>query len=259
MELLKTILTDKNNKFDMYEHSIVLAYRGSISHGTYIPKDDPNHIDDKDIMGIVIPPLDYYFGLKTFEQFERIEQYWDIVLYDFIKAVKLFVKSNPNIMQLLWTPEKHILKTTEIFNTLCANRQLFVNKEIYKSYCGYAYSQLKKMTHGAYQGYMGEKRKKLVQEFGFDAKNAQHLIRLLRQGVEFLNTGELIVERPDREELIDIKTGKWSLEKVEREATILFSTMEEAYNNSKLPNEPNVEAINKLVSELLFNYYRRNK
>jgi len=29
--------------------SILTAYRGSISHGMYVPKNDPNCIDDKDV------------------------------------------------------------------------------------------------------------------------------------------------------------------------------------------------------------------
>ena len=50
------------NKIDLFERSIILAWRGSVAHGTYIPK----HIDDKDIMGIVVLPIQYYFGLKSF-------------------------------------------------------------------------------------------------------------------------------------------------------------------------------------------------
>lgn len=251
MELLKSILTDSSNKFNLWDSSIVLCYRGSISHGTYIPKEDPSYTDDKDIMGLAIPPLDYYLGLKEFEQFEKIQDYWDIVIYDFKKAVRLLIKSNPNIMQLLWTPDKFILKNSEGFQELQENRNLFVNKEIYHSYCGYAKSQLNKMNKYSYNGYMGKKRKDLVDKYGYDCKHASHLIRLLRQGIEFLETGELIVERPDREELVDIKTGKWSFEKVERESTRLFSKIEDAYRESKLPEKPDFDRINILVSDII--------
>ena len=33
---------------------IVLGYRGSISHGMYVPQTDPNSIDDKDVMGEIL-------------------------------------------------------------------------------------------------------------------------------------------------------------------------------------------------------------
>ena len=49
---------------------------------------------------------------------------------------------------------------------------------------------------------MGEKRKAIVRKYQYDVKNAAHLIRLLRMGIEFLETGELRVFRAmDAEEL----------------------------------------------------------
>lgn len=38
---------------------------------------------------------------------------------------------------------------------------------------------------------MGEKRKQLVAKHGYDTKNASHLIRLLRMGMEFLTVEEI--------------------------------------------------------------------
>ena len=36
------------------EALISLCWRGSVAHGMYVPKSDPDSIDDKDIMGIYI-------------------------------------------------------------------------------------------------------------------------------------------------------------------------------------------------------------
>ena len=36
------------------EGLISLCWRGSVAHGMYVPKSDPNSIDDKDLMGIYI-------------------------------------------------------------------------------------------------------------------------------------------------------------------------------------------------------------
>jgi len=254
MRLFNAILNDAE-QFNMWHQSIALCYRGSIAHGTFIPSNDPNSIDDMDILGIAIPPREWFFGLRQFEQFERKEGCWDILIYDFRKFIRLLTKSNPNVMQMLWTPEHHILKTSGAHGKLVANKHLFVHKGIYKSFCGYSYGQLHKMESMAYNGYMGEKRKQLVAKFGYDCKNAQHLIRLLRQGTEFLKTGELVVERPDRRELIDIKTGKWSIEKVKRTATDLFKEMEAAHAESKLPESPDHPAIDSLVQNILIQHF----
>jgi predicted nucleotidyltransferase len=256
MRLLNTILNEAP-QFNMWHQAIFLGYRGSIAHGTFLPNSNPNSIDDRDIFGIVIPTSEYFFGLKTFEQFERIEQYWDVLIYDFRKFVRLLLKSNPNIMQALWTPRQHILKSSWQFERLVDNRHLFANKGIYPVFCGYAYGQLKKMEHLSYDGYMGQKRKALVDKFGYDCKNAQHLIRLLRQGIEFLRTGELIVERPDHAELVQIKTGQWSIEKVKRVADKLFKEMEEAKTQSKLPERPDEVAIDELVRGILIDHFGR--
>ena len=250
MRLLRQILNEAP-QFNMWTHAIYLGYRGSIAHGTFIPNSDPTSVDDKDIFGIVIPTKEYFFGLKEFEQFERKQEYWDILIYDFRKFIRLLVKLNPNVLQSLWTPAHHILKTSWQFEELKKHKHLFAHRGIYKSYCGYSYGQLHKMENMAYNGYMGEKRKTLVDKFGYDCKNTQHLIRLLRQGIEFLETGDLVVERPDKVELIQIKTGQWSIEKVKSKAMELFQIMEQAEKKSPLPEKPDTDAIDKLVQDIL--------
>ncbi len=50
-------------------------------------------------------------------------------------------------------------------------------------------------------------RKELEKKHGFDSKHAAHLIRLLRMGLEIVNTGEVIVMRPDAQELLGIRNG----------------------------------------------------
>lgn len=242
----------------MWDYTIGLCYRGSKAHGTYIPNSDPNSIDDIDVLGICMSPKEYMFGLKEFEEFEQFEkfhEYWDILIYDFRKAVRLLIKSNPNIVQMLWTPDNLFIIKKPEFELLRENRNLFVSKKLYHSFCGYSQGQLQKMESMAYKGHMGEKRKSLVEKFGYDCKNAQHLIRLLRQGIEFLQTGELQVERPDAAQLIQIKTGQWSIEKVKRLANDLFKEMEDAFAKSSLPESPDIEGIDKLCQEILFNYY----
>jgi hypothetical protein len=44
------------------EGLISLCWRGSVAHGMYVPKSDPDSIDDKDVMGIYIAPIEHYLG-----------------------------------------------------------------------------------------------------------------------------------------------------------------------------------------------------
>jgi len=90
------------------------------------------------------------------------------------------------------------------------------------------------MEHYKFEGYQGKKRKYLVDKFGFDVKNAAHLVRIMRMCVEFLHEGEFHVFRDDAELLKNIKRGEWSLEQVKEEAERLFKRAEDAYDRSPL-------------------------
>lgn len=90
-----------------------------------------------------------------------------------------------------------------------------------------------------FSGYQGAKRKAIVRQHGYDTKNAAHLIRLLRMGVEYLQTGQLNVFRTwDADELKAIKRGGWTLEQVQQESAALFAVAETAKNASSLPMFP---------------------
>ena len=105
-------------------------------------------------------------------------------------------------------------------------------------------------------GYMGTKRRELVRRVGYDAKNAAHLIRLLRMGVEFLTEGTLYVERVDAPELLDIKRGAWPLEKVKAEAERLFRLAQESYVRSSLPPEPDRDRAERLCVQMITDYHQ---
>ena len=239
--------------------NILHCYRGSIAHGTYRPNSEPNSIDDKDTMAVCIPPLDRYFGLKQYGSrgTKEIKQdEWDIVVYEFLKFIRLLKKGNPNVLSVLWTSPEYFINKSYAGEMLIKNRNVFVSKDPYFSFVGYAKSQLHRMTHQKFQGYMGDKRKKLVEKYGFDTKNASHLIRLLRMAIEFLTTGEMKVLRAhDATELLEIKDGKWSLQKIEKEAQRLFILAEEAFVRSELPIKCDDEKIDELCIKILKCHY----
>ena len=112
-----------------------------------------------------------------------------------------------------------------------------------------------------FSGYMGEKRKSMVRKFGYDTKNAAHLIRLLRMGIEFMTNGTLQVYRStDANELIDIKKGNWSLDHVIQTAEEGFALAKLAKDFTKLPDHPNeTEVENWLVTTLIDSCYNETR
>lgn len=243
-------------EFDPIKSAIIYCYRGSIAHNMYIPPDEPMSTDDVDLFGVFIAPIDHYWGLKRFENQEIKNDQDDIVFYDIRKFVRLLIKSNPNVMSILWNDPTMYLHLTDEGNAFIENREMFSSQKAYESFGGYAKSQLKKMFSGAYRGYMGEKRKVLVDKFGYDTKNAAHLIRLLRMGIKFLRSGVIEVYREkDRDELIAIKRGEWTQGQVEREANKLFTELDGAKSNSKLPESPDYEKINDFLVDVMGKHF----
>lgn len=234
--------------------SILMAWRGSVAHGTWVPPTDPDAFDDLDLMGIAVPPPPYYYGLKQLGSrgtVEVQEGIWDCVVYESRKALSLLAKGNPNVLCLLWLPEDLYLWRRPAGEVLTARRSLFSTKAAFPAFRGYAQGQLHNMESGVYQGYMGQKRRELFDRFGYDVKQASHLIRILRQGIEFLTTGEMVVYRPDAAELLEIKRGEWSKERVLREARELDEHLGDAGEASTLPERPDMEAVNALAVELV--------
>lgn len=254
--------------FDLKERAILIGKRGSESHGTYVPpvgaygQPLSHGLDDRDVMGIIIPPIDYYFGLKLWEGKDAIKDCWDVVLYSARKLIGLLCEQNPNVLSLLWMREEDYLYVSPEGRMLLQNRNLFRGKHrAFKSFCGYASGQMHRMTHtegNKYSGYMGAKRKALVDKYGYDTKNAAHLIRLLKMAIEYLDTGELKVYREkDAAEIINIKLGRWPLADVQKYAEELFKSANLAYETSALPNDPDLEAINKLSIAITQNFFNR--
>ena len=297
------------------EGLISLCWRGIVAHGMYVPKSDPDYIDDKDVMGVYIGPLEQYLGFGRKDVYEQWEGEWDCVFYELRKFIGLLLNCNPNVLSLLWVKPNGIIHETPLGARLRERRDLFVTKKAYHSFSGYAHAQFKKMISfnqeaqalmhqleeqltsfgidpescdaghalrtldghpfvGAttemmevvkrYRGerrryysggYMGRKRRELVRRVGYDAKNAAHLIRLLRMGIEFLTEGTMHVERADAPELLDIKRGAWPLEKVKAESERLFQLSQEAYVRSSLPGEPDHVAAERLCVQMISEYH----
>lgn len=122
---------------------------------------------------------------------------------------------------------------------------------------GPAYLREFRQLHRKYfSGYMGAKRKALVRQFDYDVKNAAHLVRLLRMGCEFLETGTLNVYRThDAQELKDIKQGRWPLDQVQLTAEGLVERAKRAYATCALPDEPATQVAEDLCVELYLRFY----
>ena len=80
--------------------AILVCRQGSLAHGTYIP----DHIDDEDFLAVVVPDIDYYYGLRQFgSQGTKVTQRdkWDVTIHEVRKFISLCAKGNPNVLSAL--------------------------------------------------------------------------------------------------------------------------------------------------------------
>lgn len=241
-------------KFPLPERNIICcANVGSISHGTA-----GSVIDDEDIMGAFLPEPRSLYGVESFEHWDPVVSSdpelgnLDPVFYDIRKLHRLWLKGNPNVMCLLWMENRfYHFKSQRFFAPFIENREVYNSKLAYHALKGYARSQLHDMDKGVYKGYMGVKRKELVDKFGYDTKSAAHTVRILRMGIEYLETGEYNILRPDAEEIKKIKAGGWDRQVVLNEVDYLLKEMDKAAESSKLPELPDKEHSTQILMSVL--------
>lgn len=230
---------------NMAEHNVILeCLVGSFAYGTNIPG------SDKDYRGIFVPDKEYVLGLKNYDQFEQKSP--DRVIFTIRKFFKLALAFNPNIVELLWSSEDCIKTCTPLGKKILDNRNIFVSKLAHKTYGGYAMSQLKRLKNKA--GRCGN-RSDIVEKYGYDTKHGMHLIRLLETGTEFLLSGEVLVKRPNADFLQQIRYGRVRLEKLTRYSEELMKNLDIAERKSKLPEKPDYVAANKLLIEIIEEFW----
>jgi predicted nucleotidyltransferase len=347
------------------EHIVFETVVGSRAYGT-------NYEDsDYDKSGVMIPGIEYFFGFRSFEQYTDPDT--DRTIFDIRKALNLISENNPNMMDLLFMPDRCVVKMTPYWQKIVENAQIFVTKRCRYTFARYAIAQLERIkTHRKYlldppkhmptrenfglsetpmfptvqikaicnlaldliaeeekpnlikeidkvygdyviplflkyvkedqrplgmewiqsgvkaqsrtvlslgnsfikDEYLEEARKELAfyhakndwdrfksweksrnkkradleVKFGYDAKHAMHLVRLLRMGVEILETKKVNVDRTyiDADELKAIREGAWSYERVEEYAHEIDAKLDTSYANSDLPKTVDVEKIDGL-------------
>lgn len=115
---------------------LFLVIRGSHAYGTNIAT------SDIDFGGIFIQPIEDILGNKYKEQINDDKN--DTVIYELRRFLGLLSSNNPNILELLNTPEDCILYKDPAFDEILQNRDKFITKICANSFGGYAKMQIQK-------------------------------------------------------------------------------------------------------------------
>lgn len=233
-----------------------LTIGGSYSYGTNMD------LSDTDVTGFCIPPKKYIFpnaifgfdNIPVFEEWQKHhviykERSYDFKVFSIVKFIKLLRDGNPNMIDTLYTDRDCILYSTPIAEMIRAKRGLFLSKLCVPKFRGYAYAELKNI-HNKKTG----QRKELVEKFGFDTKNAGHVVRLLLECEQILLDQHLELRR-DKEFIKNVRAGNWSLEQVQEFFTSKEQYLVDLEQKSKLRDRPDDEAIRQLLVDCLEHHY----
>jgi uncharacterized protein len=115
----------------------------------------------------------------------------------------------------------------------------------------------RKQEWAAYQNWLSTRNKaraELEARFGYDVKHGMHVVRLLRMCREILAEGRVVVRRPDRDDLLAVRSGAWPYDRLVAWATEQDAAMSELYERSPLPRTPDTKALDALcisIAEML--------
>lgn len=90
----------------------------------------------------------------------------------------------------------------------------------------------------------------------YDAKNMMHTFRLLDMAAEILEQGKIIVERPNRDELLAIRRGEFLYEELLEQAEQKLHRIQTLYAASTLPDQPDQAKIEAVLVEIREAFYR---
>lgn len=83
-----------------------------------------------------------------------------------------------------------------------------------------------------------------------DGKNMMHCYRLIQMAKEIVTEHKIIVERPNAQELLDIRYGKYDLQSLIDKADDEIQLIEELYKDSDLPDKVDKEKVNQILIDI---------
>jgi hypothetical protein len=134
-----------------------------------------------------------------------------------------------------------------------ARPEIFLASGHLKPFLGFADDQMKRLL-----GQKGQKnvhRAELEQKHGYDTKYAMHVIRLYGEAKELMVSGRITLPRPNRDELIEIRKGKYSLSEIKELGAQLESEAIAAQQASPLSEEVDRAEISALIADAHLHFW----
>lgn len=223
---------------------------GSELHGAKV-----GATDDLDLYGVFIGEPEDILGLAP-----RTHFVWstasderrngpddvDLNLYSLHKWARMASHGNATALHFLFA--EATATSGPIWQSIQSRAELFLSKTSALQFLGFAGNQLRRIT-----GEMGKGAKGIRPEYecayGYDTKAAMHCLRLYFECIELMQRGRITLPRPERDLLIEVRSGAWTKEEFLAEAESCRLTAEEAALRSELPDAVDRRQVSQLIAE----------
>ncbi len=148
------------------KHLLLKSISGSQAYGLALPT------SDVDVKGVFVLPKKEFYGLDFIDQINNDTN--DVMYYEVRKFFDLLLKNNPNLLELLNTPEDCIIYKHPLMEEI--RPELFLSRLCSQTFGQYAYAQIKK-ARGLNKKIVNplDKKKKTVLDFCYVVKGHQSI------------------------------------------------------------------------------------
>jgi predicted nucleotidyltransferase len=230
---------------------IHLFIGGSELHGAKV-----GVTDDLDLYGIFIEQPEEALGLTSRPHFiwstASDEQRngpddVDLTLYSLRRWAHLAAKGNATALHFLFADATAV--SSPAWDRIQASSSLFLVKHSADQFLGFADNQYKRIRGEAGRGKKG-RRPEYECIHGYDTKAAMHCLRLYLECAELMREGRITLPRPERDLLIEVRQGIYTLEQFEQLCSDLRRQAEKAALSSFLPETINQRRVSELIARV---------
>lgn len=181
----------------------------------------------------------------------------DGVAYSARKFCNMARVGNPSLLNVLYSHGQYLLECTVEGRMILDNADLFVSVQAGERFHKYAESQLSRMK-GVKLGHIPS-RPDIIEKYGYDVKYASQVLRLVIQGVEFMETGTLAVpmREADAAYVKAMKTGAFTFQQSIGILEGEFRRLEAAIETSQLRPEPEHDKVDQLLIDIHESFWDR--
>ncbi len=187
-------------------------------------------------------PLEKYLELKGWNQ-----EYCGLTNIPSMKNMYgLYYNENLNYKGVFQKTEANEVSLSSIPKGEKQEALVYFNKDGYSTYCKEYreyWDWVEKRNNDRYENTKSHGK-------NYDAKNMMHTFRLLDMAIEIGKEGRVNVNRPNREFLLEIKSGNFEYDELLQLANDKQNEMEIVFESSLLPETPNLNVIEGLLIEI---------